>query len=200
MIPLAVALALLATCADAHGTLPNGGGFYAGLAHPFLAWEHLLLALGLGLLLGRAGRPRARLALVCLAGALGLGLGLETFGIALPLSTIGILGLAVLGGVLVASALPLPVAVLAVAGGSAGLLIGSDTGVPPPQGPLSVGTFMPYAGVFVGIFLIVLDAMVLASIARRPPWTIAVRIAGSWIAAAALMVLALQVRRTVGIS
>ena len=38
--------------------------------------------------------------------------------------------------------------------------------------------------------------MALASVAHRPPYGIAVRVAGSWIAAAAVMVLALHLRHS----
>ena len=57
-----------------------------------------------------------------------------------------------------------------------------------------MAAYAPYAGVFVGVFLLALNAMALASVAHRPPYTIAVRVAGSWIAATAVMVLALRLR------
>ena len=74
---------------------------------------------------------------------------------------------------------------------AAGLATGLDTGVP----PATVATWVPYAGVLVGVFLIVLNAMAAATVARRPPYGIAVRVAGSWITAAAVMLLALHTRR-----
>ena len=70
-----VALACLAlSAAPASAALP-GGGFYAGALHPFFAWQHLLLLLGMGLLLGGQSRPsRAPLPLaVGLAAGLALG-------------------------------------------------------------------------------------------------------------------------------
>ena len=69
-----------------------------------------------------------------------------------------------------------------------GLAVGLDTDLPAPaQG----AGFAAHAGGLVGA-LIALDAMALASVARRPPYAIAVRVGGSWIAATSVMILALH--------
>lgn len=192
-----IAALLLAGPAGAHGTLPGGGGFYAGAAHPFLAWEHLLALLAVGLLVGRWMGVAGRLPLVSLAASLGLGLLLGALGYgAVSLSAVA-LALATLGGVGLALAAPLPRVVPALAA-AVGLVVGLDTGVPAPTSTGVVEVYAPYLGVVAGVFLIVLNAAALASVAVRPPFPIALRVAGSWIAAAALMVLAFEYRRLVG--
>lgn len=188
------AAALAAGPARAHGTLPGGGGFYAGAAHPFLAWEHLLLLIALGLLLGQPPREAGRAPLAVLALALAAGLALAAEGVAWSAATLVVLGGAMLGGGALALALALPVAVRAAFAAVAGLAIGLDTGVPVPQAGAGIAALLPFAGVLVGVFLIVLNAMALASVAVRPPFSIAVRVAGSWIVAVAVMVLALAIR------
>lgn len=189
--------------AQAHGTLAGGGGFYAGAAHPFLAVEHLLLLLAAGMLLGRARRdqgPRAaRAPLWGLAAGLAAGLLVGATGVQPRWLAELALALAMLaGGALAAGTLRPPQAVALAAGLVAGLVVGLDTGVPAQAG--GIAALAPYAGVFAGVFLIVLNMMALGSVAVRPPFTIALRIAGSWIAAVALMVLALQLRGAAGVS
>ena len=188
-----------ATPARAHGTLPGGGGFYAGAAHPFFAWEHLLLLLAFGLLLGRAAMPN-RGALAALLLALIAGLGLEVQGFSLAVVPILILVIGVAAGIAVAAALPFSGTAARASAAMIGLCVGLDTGVPIPSGGVNALTWMACAGAVVGIFLIVLNAMALASLASRPPLPIAVRIVGSWVAAACIMVLALEIRRRSGIA
>jgi hydrogenase/urease accessory protein HupE len=187
----ALLAAVVATPAAAHGTLAGADGFYAGALHPVLAWDHFLLLLALGALLGRQPHKPVG-ALVGLAVGLGSGLALGTAGIAWPLAPLVIAASAALGGAAVAAAVPaggLAVALFATVGG---VLIGIDTGV--PGSTATTGVIALYAGVFAGVLLIVIDAMGLTFVAHRPPYTIAFRVAGSWIAAAAVMMLALHLR------
>ena len=193
----AVALALMPDAALAHGTLAGGGGFYAGLAHPFLAWEHTILLVGLGLSLGALGRLWARSPLWGLLIGLGMGLALGPF-LGFAGSGTAVLLLAIVIGAALALALRLPVAVLTVLAVGTGAAVGLDTGMPIPPNMTAVEVYAPYFGVVVGAYLIVLNAMALSSVATRPPFTIAVRMAGSWIIAIALMVLALHLRQFTG--
>jgi urease accessory protein len=194
---LVLALAALAAApASAHGTV-TGGGFYAAALHPVVAWEHFLLLLGTGLLLGRS-QVSARLPLICLAAGLAAGLALAAArppGPATPLLVPG--GAAIVGAAL-AAAMPVPARVIAILAAVCGFVVGLDTDVPFPTEGAGLAACYPYAGVLVGVSLIALDAAALASVARRPPYTIAVRVGGSWIAATAVMVLALQLRHLGG--
>ncbi len=189
---------LLAGPAHAHGALPGGGGFYAGLSHPFLAWEHLLLILALGLLLGSHIRPTRKNALVAFATGLIAGGWLGTETLDWHYATAFVLALGVVSGSLVAAALNIPSSGLTALAAACGIAIGLDTGVPAPTSTSFIAIYAPYAGVVVGAFLILLNAMALAALAVRPPYTIGLRVVGAWVVAASLMVLALTLRRVAG--
>lgn len=188
------ALLLAAPPAWAHGTLPGGGGFLTGALHPFAAVEHLVLLLALGLLMGRLTRERRGPGLALLAAGLALGLAAAATLAALPLPASArgpaILALALACGLLLALERLPPPPLLAAMGLGAGLLVGLDTDLAAP--PLA-----PALGVLVGVFLIVLDAAALSAWATRPPFPIVRRVAGSWIAATAFMLLALALARPV---
>jgi urease accessory protein len=190
MIRLAALLLLAASPAAAHGTLPGGGGFYAGAAHPFLAGDHLLLLIGLGVLLGRLGLRRPLLGL--LAGLVtGFGLTLLHLG---PLQPAILMLAVVIGGVL-AAAIRINGLTAIVIATIAGLLIGADT-----DGPTGGTAIIAYAGVTAAVFLIVLNSMALAHYGGGRLNGVPLRVAGSWIAAAAILVLAFLARGAVGVA
>lgn len=186
-----VILVMAPGSAAAHGGLPGGGGLYSGAAHPFLALEQFLALLSLGLLMGQTTGTHVRLPILFLAAGLGVGLAA---GVVLDHASLTMLGLALVFGGLLAAARPLPVMAMAVCAAVAGWVAGSDTDVPAPASPDIVAAYAPFAGVFVGVFLICLNAAALSSVARRPVARIAIRVAGSWVAAIAVMVLALRLR------
>lgn len=188
---LLVILMLVPEQVAAHGSLPGGGGFYAGALHPLLAIEHALAVLSLGLVVGSQTSDYSRSPVIALAIGLGSGLAVAmTVDNAEP----ALLGMSVAFGCALAAALPVPVWVLSVMAGLTGWIVGSDTDLPQPAAPDAFTAFAPYAGVFVGVFLITLNAAAISSSALRPALRIAVRVLGSWIAAIALMVLALRLR------
>ncbi len=188
------ALALLAPAgpAAAHGTLEGVGAFYAGLLHPLLVPAHLLLLLGLGLRVAQRGRAAAPAALAGWLFGLGLGLGIVLAGAGPSEAPLPALALAAALGLLLAAAAPLPVAAGAALAALAGLALGldSDPGAAADPG----GRPLQLAGTAVGASTLVL-LVGGALVERRPAWlALGLRVAGSWIAAAALMVLALGLR------
>lgn len=175
----------------AHGGLPGASGFYSGAAHPFLAVEHFLILAVLGLMIGAHTLPclRAPLAVLALGLAGGLVRGLDP-----ATAHMILLGLTLLTGILVAAAVQLPAAARAILAGAIGWAVGTDTDVPRTAGLDVFEGAASYTGVFVGVFLICLNAVALASLARGPVPRIAVRMAGSSAAVIALMVLAIKLR------
>ncbi|MEO6301505.1 MAG: hypothetical protein ABIV25_05460, partial [Paracoccaceae bacterium] len=141
----------------------------------------------------------ARLPLWSLLIGLGAGLALGPY-LGFVGSGSAVLLLAIVLGSVLALAMRVPVAVLAILALGAGVAVGLDTGMPIPPNMTAVEVYAPYVGVVVGVYLIVLNAMALSSVATRPPFTIAVRMAGSWIIAIALMVLALHLRQFTGVA
>ena len=163
--------------------------FYAGLLHPLTAPEHLLAFIALGVLLGRhrasaeAGLIAFMAALVA-GGALALWLkhvpGLDLFNV------LSILGL----GALIAADLPLNASVCVALALLFGLSHGFANGVAavPPIRALPYLGGLAIAGLFViGYGWVTVDYL----LQRNLGWLrIAVRVAGSWLAAIGILVLA----------
>jgi urease accessory protein len=179
---------LLLLPAPSHAHLMNTGlgPFYDGLSHFALTPEDFLPALALALLAGQRGSRAGRLALFALPGAWltgGLaGLAWPTISTATALTTVSFLAL---GGLVAAEARLRPewVAGLALV---LGLLHGYLNGSAMSQAKLGA---LGLVGIVATLFTVVALAAALV-ISLRAAWTrIAVRVAGSWIAAIGLLLL-----------
>lgn len=190
MIRLVAFLVLLAGPAAAHGNLPGGGGFAAGFAHPFLATEHLLALVALGLLIGR---QTIRAPVLALLGGLVAGVALGMVA-TLPVQALILAGALAIGA-LIASNLRLPDMAVMLAAGVIGLMVGADT-----DGLTGATAAMAFAGTVVGVLAIVLNCMALAQAARTRLDGVPLRVAGSWIAAAAVLILAFLLRGGMGLA
>jgi hydrogenase/urease accessory protein HupE len=167
-------------------------GFAGGLLHPLAVPAHALALLALGLLIGQQGAGRM---LVPLAGfAVGMAAGLAAIILAVRQTSAAdvVLAATALAGALVVLARPLPGFACAVLAAIAGVALGLDS--PPQAISIALGTLM-LIGTGLGACLAL--AMVAAGTARfaRAWQRIGVRIVGSWIAASAILVLALRFAR-----
>jgi hydrogenase/urease accessory protein HupE len=184
----AVAGGLLLLPAPSHAHLVNTGlgPFYDGVSHFALTPEDLLPALALALLAGQKGSRAGRLALFTLPGAWLLGglagLAFPTISSATALTTVSFLAL---GGLVAADARLRPEWVTGLAL-VLGLLHGYLNGAAMSQAKLgALGLLGIVTTLFVAVALVA--ALV---VALRAPWSrIAVRVAGSWIAAIGLLLL-----------
>jgi urease accessory protein len=163
--------------------------FYAGLLHPLTAPEHLLAFIALGLLLGRY-RASAEAALTVFIGALVAGGALALWLKHIPgldlVNLLSILGL----GALLAADLSLPAGVCVVLALVFGLSHGFANGlaVAPPIRAVPFLGGLALAGLVVGGYGWVTVETLLQ---RNLGWLrIAVRVAGSWLAAIGILVLA----------
>ena len=189
---LAVA-ALLVQPATAHAHLVNTGlgPFYDGVSHFGLTPEDFLPALALAFLAGQRGSRAGRATLIALPGAWLLGglagLAFPTISTATALTTVSFV---LLGG-LVAAEAPLGpgwVAGLAVV---LGLLHGTLNGAAMSEARLGA---LGLAGIVATLFVVTALATAMV-VAIRVPWgRIAVRVAGSWIAAVGLLLLGWALR------
>jgi len=184
----AVAGVLLALPATSHAHLMTTGlgPFYDGVSHFALTPEDLLPALALALLAGLRGSRAGRLALFALPAAWlvgGLaGLAFPTVSTATALTTVSFL---VLGALVASDARLRPEWVMGLAL-VLGLLHGYLNGSAMSQASLGA---LGLVGIVATIFVLAALAAALA-VALRPPWArIAVRVAGSWIAAIGLLLL-----------
>jgi hypothetical protein len=183
---LALTTALVAAPANAHLVETGFGEFYDGIAHLAVTPADLLVVVALALLAGQRGRSAARYAALALPVAWLVGgiVGARwPAAAAAPLLTALSFALA---GALVALNLKvrdIAIAVLAIA---AGLLHGLVNGA--TMAPAGVST-LALTGVVSAIFFLtaILSAEVTALPAGWPQ--IAVRVAGSWIAATGLLMI-----------
>ena len=176
--------------AEAHLVTTGLGPLYDGLLHFALTPEDLVPALALALLAGLRGAPHGRRALLVLPAAwlLGGAIGLAGPGGmgAIPTS----LSFVVLGGLVAADArLPLgaTTALAALLGLAHGYLNGSALAQP---GLGAIGLL----GIVVAVFTLVALAVSFV-VPLRAAWArVAVRVAGSWIAAIGLLLIGWGVR------
>jgi urease accessory protein len=188
---LAFALILAAEPALAHPPPLGVRGFWGGVLHPVFVTDHVVGILGLGLLIG--GQERwGFLPLTAYVVALAAGLMAMTTGMVPRFANEAVLGTAVVGGLLVAMARPLPQALGAVLAIVLGLAIALDS--PPEVLSVSEANLMLIGtGIGAAGFLI---AVALATRQAQARWAkIGLRILGSWIAAAAILALALRLAR-----
>lgn len=188
-----LAATLAAGPVHAHSLGPGAGDFFNGLAHPFLDPVQLLALVALGLCCAQRGIARVQWLLLGFPLLL-LGAGLT--GAALDWSVAGNGPVCILGAVLglaAALARPLPLGLLyPLAGGLTVVLAGMSVNELAAQPALTPLIYL--AGVALGSFLLLSYALYAADrmLAGRREWSqVVVRVVGSWIAAAALMLFSL---------
>jgi hydrogenase/urease accessory protein HupE len=179
-------LALSPTPAHAHLVTTGLGPLYDGVSHLFLSFEDLLPVIALALLAGLNGPKAGRLALFVVPGAWLVG-GMAGFFAGAPLvpGTVAAVSFLLLGGLTAADRRLSPTVVTTLAT-ALGLLHGwlNGAGIA-GAGRESLGLVGMASAVFVVVALLAAFVVWL-----RPPWTrIAVRVAGSWIAAIGLLLL-----------
>ena len=162
-------------------------GLIGGLLHPLAAPAHVLALLAIGLLIGQ---QRSRL-LPLAAFLIGLAAGLSAlvFAVATTSAANVLLGAAALSGLLVVLARPLPAFVSAPLAAIVGIALGLDS--PPAAISIAVAIAM-LIGTGISASLAVAVVAVGTSYLARTWQQIGVRILGSWIAASAILVLALR--------
>lgn len=189
---LAGAALLAPGAARAHLVTTGLGPFYDGVSHFALTAEDLLPALALALLAGQRGAAAGRRALFLLPGAWLLG-GLA--GLAWPtaaehsaLTATSLLAL----GALVALEAPLPAALVALLAAALGLLHGWLNGSAMALAGLGL---LGLGGIVAALFVLVALGAALAAGVRVAWGKVAVRVAGSWLAAIGLLSLGWALRR-----
>lgn len=176
----------------AHLMQTGFGGFYDGIAHLFLTPADLLLVLGLALLAGQQGPQGGRLLLMLLPLSWWIGLAVgQRWGLDLTLVLLSTVVFTAVG-VLVALSLRLSAQVLAITVAGSGLLFGLINGFTMPSS--SSGLPLDVLGVVsaVAVLSVLISAQVAAT--RSKGFRMAVRVAGSWIAAAGLLSLGLLLK------
>ena len=190
VIRAGVCMALVACpgMAHAHSPIAGIGTFYAAMLHPLAVPGHALVIVGLSLAFGQQGRSAARLGLPVLLGAFAAGLGAAMVWAPFAPPQTALLLLAAVIGAAVTVAAPLPLWLVGAASTVSGLAMGLDSAPDPAN---TTGTLLAAGGLSLGIAII---SMVIAgtSLTLDNAWMrIGLRIVGSWIVAASVLVLAL---------
>jgi urease accessory protein len=186
----AAALLLLATAAaQAHTVIPGIGGFPGGLLHPLLVPAHTLTLIALGLLAGTFAARTQALLLAAFAGAAIAAFGLIAMAYSAAQAETLILCLgAAIGLLLAANLVPPALAATVLTAAIAGAVIFDS--VPPV---LTVSeTALALTGTVVSAGALVAATAFISGALPPRIRQIGLRIAGSWIAASAVMVLALR--------
>jgi urease accessory protein len=187
---LAAALLCIATtAAQAHTVVSGIGGFPGGLLHPLLVPAHALSLIALGLLAGTFARRRQASLLAAFAIAAVIAFALIAMAYSATRAETLILSLGAAIGLLLAADLipPFPVSAGLSALIAAAIIFDS---VPPV---LSVSeTLLSLTGTALASMALAAASAWLSGALPPRIRSIAIRIAGSWIAASAIMVLALR--------
>jgi urease accessory protein len=191
LLRLALIVAICAAdAAFAHVPIEGAGGVYGGLLHPYLVPAHAMSLLALGLLIARAGRHG--MPLLIYAAALIGGLRALTFAVGEIGAGELLVGIAGLAGVLLALDWTPPRLLLWVFAAVSGAALALDS---PPETPSIEEAHLMLIGTGIGA-LSALGAVIGGALHLTRPWQrLGVRIAGSWIAASAILVLALTFAR-----
>jgi len=181
--------------AEAHTAMEGSNHFTSGILHPLLTPAHLLVLIALGILLGQHSPLRMRVILRVFAPLAGIALGLTASG-RIPGAHPAVLAAVALGaGAMVAFGKePPPVLRWAIFAAGA-VAIGLDSGVETGTRTAAVTTLL---GTWTGLLLFLFAIAYYASLAAAQPrkWLhIALRVAGSWIAAISLLMLAFALRK-----
>jgi urease accessory protein len=180
---------MLATPAQAHEVF-GIGGIPGGLLHPLLVPSHVLALVALSLLIGQQAQRRAVLvALFALGMIAGLIVIVSAF--ATDRANDAVLTVAAVAGLVVALARPLWLAA-AVLAAAAGIAIELDS---VPQEISMMATFLALVATIISAVLAVLVLSALAASCRRHWQRVGMRVAGSWIAAIAILTLAFRLTR-----
>jgi urease accessory protein len=185
----AVALLAMAEPAAAHAVF-GITGFAGGLLHPLLVPAHLMAVAALGLLIGQQGWGTS--VSIVYAVAVCAGLGTIALGIVPTLAEETLLAAAAAIGLLVAWAWPVLWPVGAGLAAVAGFALALDS--PPEAISLTEANLMLLGTALSATALLVAVAWLVSRL-RRHWQRIGVRIVGSWIAASAILVLALRFLR-----
>jgi hydrogenase/urease accessory protein HupE len=189
-LAIAVALALLVSAAPALAHPPplGIGGFWGGLLHPLFVPAHALAVLALGLLIGQQ-TAWGRMPVVAFVLGLAVGLGVMTLGVVPRLMNEVMLICALIAGLVVALARPVSEVLGCAFTVLAGFCIALDS---PPEAISLTEANLMLAGTGLGGALLLVAVAAVAS-RLKSKWTrVAARVLGSWIAASAILVLALR--------
>jgi urease accessory protein len=190
-------MAVLATPAQAqaHLTAPGLNSFSSGLFHPWMTPAHVLVLLAIGLWIGQQVPLRLGMPCKVFGSLAAVALAVTTMHWIPGVPVVVLVGIAFVTGAIVALELRLPLPARAALLAAAAVAIGLDSGA--DSGGTGLSVFGTLAGTWVSLGLGLVNLAYYVSLAadRKEKWIrIAIRVAGSWIVAISLLMLAFAFR------
>lgn len=191
--PVVLLWLLLPAGAQAHSPVQGAGDFINGMLHPLLSPAHVLIILGLGFMAGRGRIAELKMPMTVFAPLSAIALLLTTTGWIKAVHPSILICIALAPAAFLALEKTPPPAVLAALFGVGALALGMDSMVE-GGGPSAVAKML--LGNWLSLNVLVADIAIYVSLAGEAKWLkIALRIAGSWIIAISLLVLAFSFRK-----
>jgi urease accessory protein len=192
MLPVLLLLVFPST-AHAHISVEGVGEIGSGALHPLMTPAHVLILLGLGLLLGQQVPFHLKTPVLVLAPVSAAALALTATGRIPVVYPPVLIGIALCIAILVALECKLPRLVCGALCAAAAIGIGLDSGLETGSAFVVAKTLF---GTWFSLNLIIPYIAMCASNGADKPWAkTGIRIAGSWIIAISLMVLAFALRK-----
>jgi urease accessory protein len=179
----------LAALVGSHAPVAEAEGFRAGLEHPFAVPAHLIALAACGLLAGQRDAGKHNALVVIFVAALIAGLAALALGVGETPAGDVVVAAAAVAGLLVAIGRPMPMRLEWAVAGTIGAAIGLDS--PPEVVSLRTATVM-LIGTGLGAAIVAIMVAEIAGALTRDWQRIGLRVLGSWIAASAILVLALR--------
>jgi len=187
----AALLLLPPVSASAHVVIPDIGGFPGGALHPILVLSHALALIALGLLAGMQRLPIRLLLIGYFVAGMIAAFALVSLAFASDRAEFAVLMLAVVTGLVLAAMPRVPTAIAGMISATGGAILIDS--VPPV--PSVTETVLALSGTALAATALV-ALVAFASAALPAFWQrYGVRVAGSWIAASAILVLALRLAK-----
>lgn len=181
--------------AQAHMTVQGMSSFMTGALHPLMTPSHVIILLALGLAVGQHVPLRLGMPLKVFAGFAAIGLALTSTGRITGVHPGFLFGIAFAIGAVVAWGRRFPFLVPALLLGAGALAIGLDSGVEKGGAWTVFGTL---SGTWVGLLVYLVNFAFYTSLAaeKKQQWLqIGIRVAGSWILAISVLMLAFALRK-----
>ena len=186
------ALALTATPALAHDVVPGVSGLTGGLLHPLLVPAHLMALAALGLFLGQQPRRTSAGLVAVFTASLIIGVIAIVSAVSPVYQGDVVLAVAAIAGLLVALARPITALLSLSLIAIAGIVLMLDS---VPHEMSMQTTFLALVGTVIAASIMITLVAEAGRALTRDWQRIGVRIVGSWIAASAILVLALRLAR-----
>lgn len=189
---LLIGFLVFPAAAHAHSPIKGAGEVIGGLLHPLTTPVHILIIVALGLLAGRRRPLDLKAPMAVFMALSGAALIVATLGGVKAVHPALLLGIALGAGLLLAldwNPASLPLCALF---GVAALAMGLDSAV---ESGSKSGIAKTMVGNWISLVVLVCDVAIYISLGGEAKWLkVALRIAGSWIIAISLLVLAFSLR------